>query len=108
MHPSLRKMFYADRYIGEGQTDALRNGASHASVLDDFATLEAVAAQPARWLCADSPTALDFYTAALLRWSALYPTGWGQQWFDLDRYPALRRLCARLEALPCTACLARG
>ena len=106
-HASLRKMFYADRYIAHGHRDALREGLAE-QVAGDFATLDALAQDRPAWFAAKTPTALDFYTVALLRWSALYPTGLDRGWFDLARYPALHRLCLETEALPCTDALQKA
>jgi glutathione S-transferase len=103
-HPALRQMFYPEKYITPDASTALRQGlARH---LDQcFTTLNACAATRPPWLGADAPTLLDFYLCALLRWSALYPDPVTCAWFDLSNYPALHALCARTEALPCTATL---
>lgn len=48
---------------------------------------------------ADAPQITDFEIAACLRWSAIH----GQPdrgWFDLDVYPVLRDMAARLEPRP--------
>ena len=100
-HASLRKMFYAERFIAPAHTEALRAGLG-AELARDFATLEALAATKPSILGAEAPTVLDFYLVALLRWSALYPTDADRSWFDLSRYPALQAIAVRIETLPCT------
>lgn len=104
VHPSLRMSFYPHKYIDVEYTAALRSGVqSH--LRQSFATLDGVAARNPAWFGADDPTVLDFYTAAVLRWCALYPRDAERSWFDLTHYPALARLCAHVQSLPCTDAL---
>lgn len=102
LHPALRMMFYPDKYIAADRTEALRAGL-HKQITAALGQLEAVAATQPAWLGAASPTGLDFYIAACLRWCALYPKGTDRSWFDPAQYPALGTLCRHLETLPCTA-----
>ncbi len=104
LHPALRMMFYPDKYIASGATDALRQGL-HDQITLALEQLEAIAATQPAWFGAPSPTALDFYIGGCLRWCALYPTNTDRSWFDLAQYPALGALCRHLETLPCTTAL---
>lgn len=103
LHPALRIMFYADTYIGTdtAHQSALRAGMEH-RISEAFARLDEVAAQKPVWFGAAEPTGLDFYVACALRWCALYPADRAHDWFDLAATPALARMCAYLETLPCT------
>ena len=106
LHPSLRMMFYPEKYIAADQTETLRAGlAKHLHA--NLTTLDQTAAERPTWLGAATPSVLDFYTVAMLRWAALYPRG-KTDWFDLNRYPALKRICVSVEALPCTAALQKA
>ena len=107
LHPALRMMFYPEKYIAQDHVTALRNGLTD-HLQQSFTTLNAHAQTMPPYLGAPTASVLDFYTAALLRWCALYPGGQGCDWFDLSRYPALKRLCAHLETLPCTAALQKA
>lgn len=101
LHTSLRMLFYPGKYIAPDHIAALHAGLT-AQISRSLATLNTFAAANPNWLGAPAPTVLDFYLSALLRWSALYPSGTDNRWFDLSSYPALRHICAQTEALPCT------
>ena len=107
LHPAERMMFYPEKYIAPEAAASLRAGL-RAHLAASFARLEAVAAANPPWLGAKDPTALDFYVAALLRWPMLYPSVDHARWLDLADYPALARLCAHLETLPCTHALQKA
>ncbi|MGJ8617501.1 MAG: glutathione S-transferase family protein [Sulfitobacter sp.] len=100
IHPSLRMLFYPEKYIAPDHADALRGGLQH-HLHQSFATLDHVAATKPTWFGATEPTVLDFYTATVLRWPALYPSTADRTWFKLSSYPALARLCSHIETLPC-------
>ncbi len=103
LHPTLRMLFYPEKYISPEHAGALRTGLK-AQLQTAYTHLEAAAAETPDWFGATNPTILDFYTCAMIRWSALYPNG-ETDWFDLARYPNLKRLCAHIETLPATAAL---
>jgi glutathione S-transferase len=102
LHAELRMLFYPEIYIGPDPAHhaALRVGL-RASLAAHLARLEAVAGAGHAWLNADTPTVLDLYLAACLRWIALYPRD-RAGWWDRDAAPHLARLCARIEARPAT------
>jgi glutathione S-transferase len=106
LHPALRMMFYPEKYVGEdaGHQEALRLGLE-GQLKSAFKTLNALAATQPSWMDGANPTGLDFYLAACLRWSALYPMKRSRDWFDLSASPALLHLCCQLETLPCTHAL---
>lgn len=104
IHPGLRMMFYPNKFIGADHATALRLGLQP-HLHQSFCTLDQVAATKPTWFGADAPTVLDFYTAATLRWPALYPSNTDRAWFKLSNYPALAQLCAHVETLPCTHAL---
>ena len=104
LHPLIRMLFYPDKFIAANHIDALNAGLAP-QILAGFEHLDAVAQSKPRWLNSDTPSVLDFYVAALLRWPALYPKTTNRDWFDLTRYLGLRDIAARIEALPCCAAL---
>lgn len=104
LHPALRMLFYPEKFISTDHADALRHGVQR-QLQSGFATLDAVAATKPAWFGADTPSVLDFYTAGVLRWPALYPTHTDRSWFDLASYPALAKICAQVEVLPCARAL---
>lgn len=94
LHAELRQVFYPDRYAppeGRAGHFALVTG----RILAHFALVEQVAATPPF----APPGLLGSYAAILGRWSRLY-TGGGPGWFDLARFPALRRRAADIEGRP--------
>ena len=81
LHPALRMLFYPEKYIGAdaGHQAALRAGL-HGQIDAALALLDQLAATGPAWLGSDSPTGLDFYIAACLRWCALYPANAPRDW----------------------------
>ncbi len=107
VHPALRMTFYPDKYIeGPKAHAALRLGLQKA-LLGHFETLDTLAASRPAWFGGETPSALDIYVAALLRWPAIYPAETDRAWFSIAHYPALQTLCTRLEGLPCVRPLTR-
>lgn len=104
IHPALRMLFYPEKYISPDHVGDLRTGLC-AHLNRSFGHLDTIAATRPDWLGGDTPSVLDFYAAALLRWPALYPADFERSWFSLSRFPALQRICAKVENLPCTAAL---
>ncbi|MGB3247097.1 MAG: glutathione S-transferase family protein [Sulfitobacter sp.] len=107
LHSAERMLFYPDKYIAANAAQTLRTGL-RTQLARSFATLETVADTRPAWLGAKDPTVLDFYVAALLRWPMLYPADEARGWLSLSTFPALGRLCAHLETLPCTLALQKA
>ncbi len=103
LHSALRMLFYPAKYIGgdANHQHALRLGL-HDQITAALAHLDQIAGTHPTWLGGDTPTGLDFYIAACLRWCALYPIDTSRDWFVPSRYPALIQMAAQLETLPCT------
>ncbi|WP_146587615.1 glutathione S-transferase family protein [Puniceibacterium confluentis] len=96
LHAELRMLFYPEIYAGPGAGEQIRAPLTaglqrHLSLLNRQAATDTGSFGSAHAL------ALDLYLAPLLRWCALYPAG-HTDWFDLQTYPALAELAARLEA----------
>lgn len=106
LHPALRILFYPEKYIEATQTDALRAGVKR-HLHSALQTFEGFAASTPTCFGGTRSSVLDFYAAGMLRWAALYPAG-HTSWFDLSDFPTLKRICAHLETLPCTATLQRA
>ncbi len=104
IHPALRMLFYPEKFIARDHATALRNGLHH-HLHASLKTLDKIAGNAPAWFAAKAPSVLDFYAAGVLRWPALYPLAGDRSWYDLSNYPALARLCAHLETLPCTDAL---
>ncbi|SFE25226.1 glutathione S-transferase [Sulfitobacter brevis] len=104
LHPAERMLFYPEKFIAPDHATALRAGLTQ-HLHQSFTTLDAAAALRPDWLGGTAPTVLDFYVAALLRWPALYPADHDRSWFRLGVYPALQRVCAKIESLPATIAL---
>lgn len=100
LHAELRMLFYPDLYTGPDPAHhaALRAGV-RASLGGHLAQLETLAGAGHAWLNADSPSVLDLYLVACLRWIALYPHDTAG-WWRRDTAPRLTALCARIEARP--------
>jgi glutathione S-transferase len=108
LHAELRMLFYPELYTGPDPAHqaALRDGL-RASLTGHLARLEDVAGAGHGWLGGDSPTVLDLYLAACLRWIALYPRD-RAGWWDRAQAPHLARLCARVEARPASRLVAEA
>ena len=107
VHPALRMMFYPDKYIDTTHAEVLRAGLRR-HLRTQFQTLENVAKTRPSWFGGPTPSVLDFYVCAMLRWSAIYPNMQEARWFDVTDYPALKALCARIEALPSAIALQKA
>ncbi|EBA15532.1 glutathione S-transferase family protein [Roseobacter sp. SK209-2-6] len=101
LHADLRMSFYPEKYIGSDPSHhaALRAGLrerlkAHLGHLDDLAS------QDLSWFGAETPSALDYYIAPMLRWMALYPEQGDRSWYDLSTYPHLHALLSKLESRP--------
>ena len=107
LHAELRILFYPALYIGPDPAHhaALRAGL-RVSLGAHLAQLETLAGQGHDWLNGETPSVLDLYLVACLRWIALYPRE-GAGWWDRGAAPHLGALCARIEARPAAqACAA--
>ncbi|MEQ6247434.1 glutathione S-transferase family protein [Sulfitobacter sp. HNIBRBA3233] len=103
LHPLLRMMFYPQNFVGPDSAchARLRSGVQE-QVQTALGHLDRLAASAPDWF-GHVHGALDFYVACCLRWCALYPAGVSRDWFDLSQTPALRAICAALEAREITA-----
>ena len=108
LHAELRMLFYPEIYIGPDPAHhaALREGV-RASLATHLAALEDAAGAGHAWLNGDSPSLLDLYLAACLRWIALYPRD-RAGWWNRATAPHLARLCARVEARPASRLVAKA
>lgn len=95
-HADLRQIFYPHLYVPATAT-AGHHALLTARMMHHFALLDrAATAHPDLF----TPTGLLLpYTAALLRWSALYPAT-APRWMHLADYPTLTPLLAQLETTP--------
>jgi glutathione S-transferase len=100
LHAELRMLFYPDLYIGPDPAHhaALRAGL-RASLSAHLAQLETLASAGHAWLNGNTPSVLDHYLVACLRWIALYPRD-TVGWWTYDTAPHLAALCTRIEARP--------
>ncbi|XHY15305.1 hypothetical protein SuNHUV7_00790 (plasmid) [Pseudoseohaeicola sp. NH-UV-7] len=101
LHPALRMLFYPSQYVGSEPAvqDALR-AQMNSEVARHFQTLNAAAGAGHPWFNGATPSGLDYYVAACLRWVALYPDQAVRHDFDLPRYQNLMTLLHRIEKRP--------
>jgi glutathione S-transferase len=99
VHPCLRRLFYPEQYVGPDPThqSALRTHARR-ELISHYSKLNTLATEGHTWCAGPTPSALDFYVAASLRWPAIYPANEDRSWHQLSNYPALKDMCGRLEA----------
>jgi len=97
LHADLRALFYPHTYFDAAPTPDFvtqtQQRVDHALCLLDQ-NINA-------WNSPDSIWVTDFYICVVLRWCALYPIK-GTDWFDLNRYPALRQLACKMDEHPAT------
>ncbi|KPA21350.1 Glutathione S-transferase [Shimia sp. SK013] len=103
MHANLRMTFYPDQYIAEIHRAALVVGVRK-NLNTALALLDDLAGAGHTWINATTPSALDLYLGAMLRWMALYPKG-DTAWFTLSDWPSLTILASKLDVRPSTAAL---
>ncbi|MQQ07872.1 glutathione S-transferase [Epibacterium sp. SM1979] len=97
LHPDLIMQFYAHRYGPQEAMDHIR--ALTAQRLRDHLALLDQALRHAPWSSGETPSVLDYYVVACLRWATLYPVG-ETGWFKIADYPHLFALCQQLETRP--------
>lgn len=107
LHPEMIQSFYTPRYGPEEALPAMRK-ALRGRIVGHLGVLEREAvARCGAWFCGETPSALDLYVAAILRWLQLYTPG-DPGWFDPAPFPRLMDMCARLETRPSCAALIRA
>jgi len=95
VHADLRIAFNVQRYVGEKCSGELRAGVA-ARMVGHFDLIETHVYD--RIL--GHPTILpDIYFATLVRWAQLYPVG-GPVIADINRWPTIQAMCARVESHP--------
>ena len=100
VHSALRILFYPDQFIGADPIHQSTLRANAANALVRYHTqLDSLVAQGHTLCGGQTPSALDFYIAATLRWPAIYPRDYDRSWHSLANYPALHDICLRLETL---------
>ncbi len=109
LHPDMLNLFYVHRYGPEPAWTGIRKAA--AKRVDRSLTVLHREARPrlAGWFCADVPSVLDLYLAAILRWLQIYPDGFAG-WYDPSAHPAFQDMCTQLEGRASVAalCTAEG
>lgn len=96
LHPCLRMIFYAEKYIGPDKEDQVQlRKVSQSSLCKHLQVLDA------QWAQSDMPLLLDFYLAPMMRWTTLYPKSTDKSWFDLKSYPSLNATVCALERRTC-------
>lgn len=105
VHAELRSLFYPGTIVGKDpsaqaalQARTRKNLARHYDVLNTECERGGILGGGAVNLC-------DLYTAAVLRWPAIYPAASDRSWFTLASWPALERLARTVEARPSTSVL---
>ena len=100
LHAALRMLFYPEKYIGPDPRDQARLSLQlRENLHGHLRMLDALTATCPPWLGAETPSLLDLYIPACLRWLALYPKG-QTGWFQLSDTPHLHALAARTEGRP--------
>ncbi len=106
VHADLRQLFYPQLYVPTDATPG-HHALLSARMIRHFTLLDSAAADHPGLFTAQG--LLLPYTAALMRWSALYPAN-APRWFSLSTYPTLAVLLAHLDATPAarTVAMAEG
>lgn len=110
LHPALRMSFYPWCYVGDddGHKAQLAEVAAD-ELVRFFDMLETEAGASHGSLGGASPTVLDFYVAACLRWIQLYPDASPHRHrFASRNWPDLHALLLRLETRPSVGAFCRA
>ncbi|GHE05300.1 glutathione S-transferase [Defluviimonas sp. 20V17] len=101
LHADLRMLFAPRKYAPpEHRAQEMHIEAATARLLRAYGLIDRLGAQGHGWLDPDHPSVLCCYLALLLRWPQLYPYDADHDWFDLDDFPFLQKMAARLETRP--------
>ncbi len=107
LHPDLLMCFYTNRFGPEQAQDDIRR-AAQLRIARHIALLEqAASTRLPGWFAALDPSALDLYTAFLLRWARLYPTA-APLALDMGDFPRLNAMLKRLETRPSGIAVAKA
>ena len=113
VHAQLRMLFYPGKYVGP---DPAAQANLRARITDHDASdmtlpkgLHLLDRHIAERPPHETPTVLDYYIAAILRWCGVYPAG-STAWFNVTTWPALHAMAAALEtrAAVCAVQIAEG
>jgi glutathione S-transferase len=101
VHTSLRMLFYPGKYAGPERAAQLALSQQTVTALKQHLTiLNDAAGAGHSWLVGVSPSVLDFYIAACLRWLVLYPRTKIGGTIDVRPYTHLMTLAKRVEQHP--------
>ena len=105
VHSSLRILFYSEKYIGTNSNkDFLKN--INSQMKNHLTLLNLEVGDKIYFLC-NTPSILDIYLCVMLRWMKLYPIN-NTNWFLLERYENLKRICQNLEIRPSVGIAAKA
>ncbi len=100
LHAGLRQMFYPEKFIALDHHEAFRDGIAQ-RLRADFQQVDALIADPkCACLGGSSPSTLDIYVCACVRWAQLYPNAYKTGWAQLETCANLMAMSARLETHP--------
>ncbi len=101
LHADLRLRYYSDRFVTRQEAAETVHDKAGLRVQEHYRLIEAAMAEHGGpYLLADGISACDFYLAACLRWSQLYPKSAAIDGAILDELPCLARLLDALEKRP--------
>lgn len=104
LHSHMAILFYTDRFIADPKAQKNLRDNLVEQIKQHLLALDELAATRPGWFGAATPSVLDLYVAACLRWLALYPTNM-PRWFDLSIFPHLAQMANRIEKRPSTSAL---
>lgn len=101
VHAHLRLGFYADRVSEDPTVTESVTGWSGRETLQSIAIYEDLLADGRPWIFGEAISVCDYYLAACIRWSQLYPPDNPVlDRADLDRFPAVTAMLSRLQERP--------
>lgn len=101
LHADLRMLFVPRKYAPpDHAAQEMHHEVTAARVLRAYGLIDRLGQAGHRWLDPDQPSVLCCYLALLIRWPRLYPYDGDHDWFDIDDFPFLHALAAKLESRP--------
>ncbi|MBR9843048.1 MAG: glutathione S-transferase family protein [Rhodobacteraceae bacterium] len=104
LHANLRITFYPHKYIDRATDPAPLLTEARKNITEGLRILDQAVGAGHDWFNGATPSILDLYLAAMLRWMVIYPAG-DTDWVALSDWPNLTRMTAKLETRASVAAL---
>ena len=99
LHPDLRQMFYAEKYVGTDESlQQTYRALTRARLKQGFSILDNQYNQTGQpYLFGSDPTIIDIYLGLCIRWAQLYPLS-ARGMITVAEFPSIMKMVSQLES----------